>query len=280
MRIPVIRITKRIVLYAVMIIMAIIFIFPFFWMVSVGIRSGNEIFVEPPLLLPRHIQLFENLKGTLGLFDYFGNLRNTVYVCVLGALGTAISSAMAAYAFARLRWRGKNLFFALTLSTMMLPFAAYMIPYYLMFQRLGLLGTLVPLWLPYCFGAAFNIFLYTQFFRTIPEELSDAARIDGCSEVGIFARIILPNSKTVLVTVFVFHVVFMWQEFLIPLIFCPSDEMYTLAVGLQSLQGGSNPPPWELQFLGATIGSIPLLIIFSLTSKFFVRGISLSGIKG
>jgi len=280
MKIPVITITKKIILYAVMVFIAIIFIFPFFWMISVGIRSGSEIFVKPPLLLPRHIQLLENLKATLELFDYFSSLMNTVYVCLLGALGTTVSSAMAAYAFARLRWRGKDIFFGLTLSTMMLPFAAYMIPYYLMFQRLGLLGTLVPLWLPYCFGAAFNIFLCTQFFRGIPEELSDAAKIDGCSELGIFMRIILPNSKAVLATVFVFHVVWMWQEFLIPLVFCPSDEMYTLTVALQSLQGGSNPPPWEVQLMGATIGSIPLLIIFALASKFFIRGISFSGLKG
>jgi len=278
MEIPVITITK-IILYAVMVFFAILFIFPFFWMVSVGIRSGDEIFVKPILLLPGHLQILDNLKATLGLFDYFGNLKNSIYVCVLGALGTTISSAMAAYAFARLRWRGRNIFFGLTLSTMMLPFAAYMIPYYLIFQRLGLLGTLVPLWLPYCFGGAFNIFLYTQFFRGIPEDLSDAAKIDGCSELGIFARIILPNSKAILATVFVFHVAWMWQEFLIPLVFCPSGEKYTLAVGLQSLQGGSNPPPWEQQLMGATIGSLPLLIIFALTSKFFVRGLSFSGLK-
>jgi len=279
MKVPVLTITKKIILYTVMIIIAIIFIFPFFWMISVGIRSGSEIFVKPPLFLPRHIQPLKNLKAAFQLFDYFGSLKNTVYVCVLGALGTTISSAMAAYAFARLRWRGKDIFFGLTLSTMMLPFAAYMIPYYLIFQRLGLLGTLAPLWLPYCFAGAFSIFLCTQFFRSIPEALSDAAKIDGCSEVGIFARIILPNSKAVLATVFIFHVVWMWQEFLIPLVFCPSDEMYTLTVALQSLQGGSNPPPWEVQLMGAAIGSIPLLIIFALTSKFFVRGISFGGIK-
>lgn len=273
------EIAKKFVLYIMMILMMVLFIFPFFWMLSVGMRSGKQIFVYPPQLLPNPVHL-DNFTKALKVFPLFIYLKNTIYICSIGGLGLTIASSMAAYTFARLKWWGSNVFFIATLSTVMLPFAIYMVPYYILFGKLGMLGTLLPLWLPFCFGNGFSIFLCTQFFKGIPLDLSDAAKIDGCSEFGIYARIILPLSRNILFTVFILHFVMMWKNLLVPLVFLSNREMYTVAIGLQMLQGGSNPTPWEIQMSCAAMACIPSIFILFLFFKTFTKGVVFSGLKG
>ncbi len=207
-------------------------------------------------------------------------LYNTLVVAVLGVIGVVFSSALVAYGFARIEWPGRDTCFLITLATMMIPFAVTMIPLYAVFRALGWIGTLKPLWVPAFFGGAFNIFLLRQFFRTIPKDLSDAARIDGCSEFGIFWRIILPLSKPALAVVALFHFMFAWRDFMAPLIFLTKQETYTLSLGLhfyQSQHGGSE---WHYLMAAATLMILPVIVLFFFTQRTFIQGISTTGMKG
>lgn len=167
----------------------------------------------------------------------------------------------------------------LTLSTMMIPFAVTMVPLYAVFRKLGFVGTLQPLWVPYIFGTAFNIFLLRQFFMTIPQDLTDAARVDGCSEFGIFMRMILPLSKPALTVVALFHFMFAWNDFMGPLIYLTDQDTYTLSLGLQIFQSQHGGTEWHLLMAASAMVILPILIIFFFAQKTFVEGIALSGMK-
>lgn len=204
-------------------------------------------------------------------------LGNTVAVCVLGVIGTVLSNAIIAYGFARLRWRGRDAFFALTLATMMVPFPVLMVPLYGVFKQLGWIGTLLPLWVPAWFGSAFNIFLMRQFFLTIPEELSEAARIDGSSEWAIFWRIILPLSKPVLATAALFHFLWAWNDFLSPLLYLTRKETFTLSLALQSYE--SHGVQWHYLMAASAVTILPIVVLFFFAQRFFIQGIATTGIK-
>jgi multiple sugar transport system permease protein len=219
----------------------------------------------------------ESDRHRVGFWTFLGN---SLTVAVLGVLGTVVSNAIVAYGFARLRWRGRDAFFALTLATMMVPFPALMVPLYGVFKGLGLIGTLLPLWLPTWFGSAFNIFLMRQFFRTIPEELSEAARIDGCSEWRIFWRIIVPLSTPVLVVAALFHFIFAWNDFLGPLLYLTRKDTYTLAVALASYQTQNGGVQWHYLMAASAVTILPVIVLFFFAQKTFIRGIATTGTKG
>ncbi|MCX7914817.1 MAG: carbohydrate ABC transporter permease [Verrucomicrobiae bacterium] len=207
-------------------------------------------------------------------------LRNTLLVCMLGVVGTVLSNAIVAYGFARISWRGRDSLFAITLATMMVPFPVLMVPLYGVFKWLGWIGTLQPLWVPAFFGSAFNIFLLRQFFRTIPAELSEAARIDGCNEWQIFWRIILPLSKPALMVVGLFHFLHSWNDFLGPLLFLTRKHTFTLAVALQSFQTQAGGVQWH-DLMAPSAGVIaPHIVLFLIAQKALVRGIATTGLKG
>jgi multiple sugar transport system permease protein len=216
-------------------------------------------------------------RDRVGFWTFLGN---SLTVAVLGVLGTVISNAIVAYGFARLKWRGRDAFFALTLATMMVPFPALMVPLYGVFKALGLIGTLLPLWLPTWFGSAFNIFLMRQFFRTIPEELSEAARIDGCSEWRIFWRIVIPLSTPVLVVAALFHFIFAWNDFLGPLLYLTRKDTYTLAIALASYQSQNGGVQWHYLMAASAVTILPVIILFLFAQKTFIRGIATTGTKG
>jgi multiple sugar transport system permease protein len=216
-------------------------------------------------------------EGTrVGFWTFLGN---SVIVAVLGVLGTVISNAIIAYGFARLKWRGRDAFFAVTLATMMVPFPVLMVPLYGVFRAFGMIGTLLPLWLPTWFGSAFNIFLMRQFFRTIPEELSEAARIDGCSEWRIFWRIIIPLSTPVLVVAALFHFIFAWNDFLGPLLYLTRKSTYTLALALQSYESQNGGVQWHYLMAASAVTILPVIILFLFAQKTFIRGIATTGSK-
>ncbi len=204
---------------------------------------------------------------------------NSLIVCVLGVIGTVFSNAIVAYGFARIRWRGRDAFFAVTLATMMVPFPVLMVPLYGVFKELNMIGTLMPLWGPAFFGSAFNIFLMRQFFRAIPEELSEAARIDGCSEWTIFWRIILPLSKPVLATAGVLHFLHAWNDFLGPLLYLTRKETFPLSLALQSFQAQNGGVQWHHLMAASTVTIIPVVILFFFAQKTFVQGIATTGSK-
>lgn len=231
----------------------------------------------------------EEVQGTISTVESAGAgaevtfwdfLKNTLLVCVLGTAGAVFSNALIAYGFARLRWRGRDVMFALTLGTMMVPFPVLMVPLYGVFKELGWIGTLLPLWVPAWFGSAFNIFLMRQFFRTIPEDLSEAARIDGCSEWQIFWRVILPLSKPVLAVVALFHFLHAWNDFMGPLLYLTKRSTFTLAVALQNYQTQNGGTPWHFLMAASTIVIVPVIILFFFTQKTFIKGIATTGMKG
>lgn len=207
-------------------------------------------------------------------------LANTLTVAVLGVFGTVLSSALVAYGLSRIRWKGRETLFTLTLATMMIPFPVLMIPLYSVFRDLGWIGTLLPLWVPAFFGGAFNIFLLRQFFLTIPSELSDAARIDGCSELGIFFRVILPLARPALAVVALFHFLYVWNDFLAPLIFLTEPETFTMALGLQQYQSQHGGSEWQLLLAASLLLVLPIILLFFLAQRTFIQGISTTGMGG
>jgi multiple sugar transport system permease protein len=218
--------------------------------------------------------------GRLGHISFWVFLANSLTVCVLGVIGTVLSNAIVAYGFARLKWRGRDAFFAVTLATMMVPFPVLMVPLYGVFRGLGWIGTLQPLWVPAFFGSAFNIFLLRQFFRTIPEDLSEAARIDGCSEWRIFWRIILPLSKPVLATAALLHFLFAWNDFMAPLLYLTRKSTYTLSLALQSYQSQTGGVQWHYLMAASAVTTLPIILLFFLTQKTFIQGLATTGSKG
>ena len=280
-----------------LVLVALLFVFPFLWMVMTSLKPEAE---TKKTLLPSEIRArnyAEAVSFTHGEAEqrrpgesalafflrspFFRQLCNTLTVGMLGTLGVVISSALAAYAFARLKWPGRDLFFLLTVTTMMVPFAVKLVPLYGLFKWIGWKGTLKPLWAPAFFGTGFSIFLLRQFFKGIPRDLTDAARIDGCTEFGIFWRVVLPLAKPALAAVALFHFLYVWNDFFAPLVFLTDPNDFTLALGLhqfQSSHGGATP--WNQMMAAATLITLPVIALFFFCQRFFVQGVTMSGMKG
>lgn len=261
-----------------LVITSIIFVFPFYWMLVTALKSQGHVYVKPPEWLPKAFNT-TNFKNVLEIFPFFRYLRNTVYSALLSAIGQTTCSAMAAYAFARMKWKGRNVFFLITISTMIIPTSVFAIPWYLLYWRIGILGTLAPLWLPYWFQHPFIIFLLTQFFRSIPFSLSDAAMIDGYSDHGIFLKIIVPLAKPALFASFLLHFIFIWKNLMIPLMYINKAELFPLSVGLQTLLGGTIKPPFNEVMAAALMASLPLVVVFILFKDWIFTGIAASSMK-
>jgi ABC-type glycerol-3-phosphate transport system permease component len=264
--------------YLVLIALCIAFLSPFALMVSTSLKTEDRIFTETIEWIPRTIR-WQNYAEALQSFPFLLYLRNTLFVCALVVVGTVLSSALPAYGFARLRWKGRDVLFLIMLATIMLPAQVTMLPVFVMFRTLGWTGTYLPLVVPPFFGSAFAIFLLRQFFLTIPQELSDAARIDGCSEWRIFWQIIVPLSVPALATVALFAFIGAWTDFINPLVYLTDENTYTLAVGLQTFVG-RHSSEWNLLMAAATVVTLPLMVVFFFTQKLFIEGITLTGIKG
>lgn len=213
-------------------------------------------------------------------FDYLRYARNTLIIVALSLVGMVLSSAIAAYGFARVPFPGRNAMFAVCLATMMIPFPVLMVPTYMIFKQLGWIGTFLPLWVPAWFGSAFNIFLLRQFFLGLPQELEESALLDGCSRWGCFWRIILPLSRPALAVVALFHILFVWNDFLGPLIYLSHQHQYTLALGLQALQTKAGDTPWNELMAASLLIVIPVIILFLFAQRTFIQGIATSGLKG
>lgn len=211
--------------------------------------------------------------------DFPTYLRNSTLVAILSVAGMTASSAISAYGFARLRWRGRDAVFMLVLATLMIPPVVVMAPLYILFKKLGLIGTLLPLWLPMCFGGGFSIFLLRQFFLTIPRELDEAARIDGCSHWGVFTRIILPAALPALAAVALMQFIASWNDFLGPLLFLNHQDQYTLSLGLHMFNQQHGQAPWNLVMAASCMTAAPVLLIYIFTRRFFIDGVAATGIK-
>ncbi len=222
---------------------------------------------------------WRNYVDAFERMDFFRNLRNTLFICLSYVLGTVVSSSLVAYSFSRIPWRGRDVVFVLVLATMMLPYQVTLIPLFALYSRLGWVGSFKPLILPSLFGVPFYIFLLRQFFMGIPQDLSAAARIDGCTEFGIYWRIILPLSKSALATTGLFTFLSEWGDFLYPLVFLQDERQYTLALALQQFQS-QHSSAWGPLMAMSTVITIPIIIVFFFTQKTFIQGIALTGLKG
>ena len=273
-------------LHLALILLSVAFLFPLLWMISTSLKPITETMQVPPRWIPSKIQWFNyrdaamNGADQLGYIPFLYYARNTLLICLLCVAGAVTSNALVAYAFARLKWKGQNLLFNLTLATMMIPFPVTMVPTFGLFRNLGWIGTFRPLWVPAWFGSAFFIYLLRTFFRTIPFELSEAAKIDGCSEWQIFRLVILPLAKPALSVVALFTFMGTWNDFLGPLLYLQDQQFFTLSLGLQFYQSQHGGTQWHLLMAASTIVVTPVIVLFFFAQKQFIQGIAVTGLKG
>ena len=251
---------------------------PLYWMVIGSLKESVEFFQRPPTWYP-HRPRFENYLDAITRIPFMSYLKNSLYYAVGSALGACLSSAIVAYGFAKLKWKGRDVAFSVVMLTMFLPYQVTMIPTFLVFRAAGLVDSLWPLILPAFFGNAFFIFLMRQFIRTLPDELLDAARMDGCSEFGVFLRVVIPLVRPALVVVFLNQFLNAWKDFLGPLIYITDDSKWPLSLALQQFQSAQDSEV-NLILACATVFTIPLLVIFLFTQRYFIEGVTFSGLKG
>lgn len=271
------KITSRIVVYGLLVVLSIVFLLPFVWLISTSLKHEVQAISYPPTIIPKPFDWI-NYKEVFEIVDFLRFYLNTIIVTVSTVVGTLISSSLVAYGFARIKGKGRNFWFIILLSTMMLPQQVTMIPVYVIFSKLGWVNTFLPLIVPAFLGNAFFIFLLRQFFLTIPVELEEAAIIDGCSRFGIFTRIMLPLSRPALLTVVILSFMWTWNDFLNPLIYLNDTDKYTLALGIQMFNGQLNML-WGPMMAASTMVILPLIIVFFVAQRYFIEGIALSGIK-
>jgi multiple sugar transport system permease protein len=262
-----------------LILLALAFLFPFAWMITTSLKELTQAMKVPPQWIPQPAQWKNYLEATRAI-PFWRYAFNTLRLCLLNVVGTTLSCSMAAYAFSRIEWPGRDKVFAVTLATMMIPFPVLMVPLYSIFRHLGWVGSYRPLWVPAFFGSAYNIFLLRQFFLTIPKELSEAARIDGCSEFRTFWGIILPLSRPALLVVALFCFMYVWNDFMGPLIYLTNPDQFTLALGLQAFQSKLGGTDINLLMAASTLMILPIILLFFFMQRSFVEGISLTGLKG
>ena len=275
------RVIAIAVTFALLIPIGIAFVLPFIVMVSTALKTSQQIFQFPPRLIPDPIvwQNFPDGWYGYGYIDFTTCTWNSIKITFNNIIGNLFSCTLAAYAFARLKARGKNFFFGIILATMLLPNEAMLVPQYVLFKLLGWNNTHLPLMVPPWFGWPFFIFLLRQFFLTIPEELVDAAKIDGAGHLRILTRIFIPLSKPALATLAIFAFIGNWNSFFGPLLYLRSPEIQTLPVCLVQYQGAYGNTDWNLMMAVATIAVIPVLMIFAFGQRYFVEGIATSGVK-
>lgn len=309
---------RKAIIYLLLIFVSVLYVGPFLWMVTTSFKTTVEAVADPPVLVPlnstdteglvkrgidpkapalvkRAKIIKDNYYNKVMLdphFDFALYTRNTLIIALLVTVGSMFGSSLVAYSLAKVRWRGRGIMLTLVLATMMVPGSVLMIPQYVIFSHfplydfqtghwsLGWPGTNLPLWVPAFFGSSFFIFLLRQFYLTIPEELSDAARIDGCSELRIWWQIILPLSRPALAVVGLFAFMGAWRDFMGPLIYLPDERTFTLSLALLSFQSKSGGTPWELLMAATILTILPILALFFMARKTFIQGIATTGMKG
>jgi multiple sugar transport system permease protein len=257
---------------------AAIFLLPFLWMLSTSLKSDTQLFAYPPIWIPNPLQWL-NYPRAVTYVPFFTYLRNTLIIAIGSMIGATFSSSLVAYSLARIRWPGRHILLLLTIATLMLPYQVTIIPVFLVFKHLGWVGDFRPLILPQFFCVAYYIFLLRQFFTSIPQELSEAARIDGANELRIYWSIVMPLAKPALAVVAIFQFIRSWTDYLGPLIYLNDQNLYTLQLGLYQYSG-EHGREWGLLMAAAVLITLPPIVIFFLTQRTFVQGVTLTGIKG
>jgi multiple sugar transport system permease protein len=290
-------------LAALLLVVGFLYLVPLLWMGVVSIKPADQAaapgvgllpnvespdhpgerlsYVEPDYWAGAGKQAARNYRDVWDspVADFPLYFKNSTIIATLSVLGMVVSSAVVAYGFARLKWPGRDGVFVLVLATLMIPPAVLMAPQYVLFKQLGWIGTFRPLWVLAWFGGAFSIFLLRQFFLTIPRELDEAARIDGCSHLGVFLRVILPMAKPALAIVALIQFASSWNDFQGPLLFLNHQDQYTLALGLQSYHQQHGGTPWNLVMAASCLVVFPVLVLYVVARRFFVESDASRGIK-
>ncbi|GIP39603.1 sugar ABC transporter permease [Paenibacillus sp. J31TS4] len=265
--------------HLVLTLVGLLFLMPFVWLVLTSLKTDDEIFVVPVQWLPGAIQ-WENYTKAIHAIPYFRYMGNTIWIAALCVLGVVVIAPLVAYGFSKIDFKGRNGLFYIMLSTLMLPFQVTMIPIYVMFNKIDLTNSYWPIVLSSWFGTglAYYIFLLRQFFLGIPHELTESAKIDGASELRIYAQIVLPLSKPALLTVGLFTFLGAWGDFQGPLIYLNDPDKWTLSIGLkQYIQ--ENKVAWGQLMAASTIFTLPIVILYFFVQKKFIEGITITGLK-
>lgn len=265
--------------HAVLIAFSVIFVFPLFWMVMTSLKSNPQALQAPPVWWP-HPFLWGNYASSLTAEPFFRFALNTLMYAGVTIVGVCLSSSLVAYGFSRLRWRGRNVLFYIMLSTLLVPFFATLIPLFVLYRKMHWVGWYLPLMVPTFFGSSiFSTFLLRQFFLTIPQSVSDAARVDGANELYIYSRIILPLAKPALAAVILFQFIYCWNDYIGPLIYINDTKWFPLTLGL-GLILGTYTTDWPWVMAAATAATAPIVVLFLLAQRTFIEGITLTGSTG
>lgn len=269
---------SKVLVYLITIILAVVFIVPFAWMIFTSLKTFKEIYQYPPTIFP-HKLYFQNYQLAVTKMPFLRYTFNTVVITVLSVVGTVMSSSLVAYSMSKIKWKGSKYLFPIIVGTMMIPTQVTMIPLYIIFTKLNMIGTIIPLVLPTFFGSAYYIFLLRQFFKTIPDSLIESATIDGAKDMTIFAKIVLPLCKPAITSVAIFTFLGTWSDFMGPLLYLNKQEQYTLSIGLQAFMQ-THFVEWGPLMAASAIFTVPIVIIFFFAQSYFIEGITVTGIKG
>lgn len=268
----------QLISYLVLILGSLAFLFPLAWLISTSLKTQEQILIYPIQWIPEPVK-WSNYAEIFEVAPFWTYIANTVVLTVLGVAGSLVGSSIAAYAFAKLRFPGRDFFFLVMLSTMMVPSWATLIPSYVLFAKIGWLDSYLPILVPAFFAVPFNTFLLRQFFLSIPNELDEAARIDGASTFRTFLSIAVPMAKPALIIVALFSFLLYWNEFLLPLVYVQSSDKYPLSLGVANFIGLQNQD-FALAMTGAAIAIAPCLILFFIAQRWFIQGVVITGVKG
>ena len=268
----------RCIAYILLILISIAMLFPFFWMVRSAFMTNREIMTTPIQWLPSHYDL-ENFKKAFERAPFGKYFINSAIIVLINMVGCILSSSFIAFGFSRLRFPGRKLWFALLLSTMMIPQTVLMIPQFLIWQSVGAYNTFIPLTVPCFFGNAFNVFLVRQFYAGIPKEYDEAALVDGASYFTIYSKILVPMAKPVLCSVGVFTFMSTWNDFMGPLLYLDKENLKTVSLALQNFMGQHNSE-WNLMMALSTVITLPMIVAYFMAQRYFIEGITFSGLKG
>jgi multiple sugar transport system permease protein len=269
---------NREIVFGILVLLALLYGFPFYWAVITALKTDVQVFLWPPLAYPPTPQ-WQNFAASTHYIPFWLYIGNTFAICAISIVGTLLSSTVIAYGFSRIKFKGREVLFMIYLSTIMLPYQVTMIPVYILFRRLGWVGTYAPLVVPTFFGTVAYVFLLRQFFRTIPNEYSESAFIDGASEWQILWYIVLPLCKPALAAIALLTFIGKYQDYLGPLIYLSDQKQWTISLGLKMFQNMYGQQ-WQLMMAASVLSMLPMIILYFLTQRTLIEGVTMTGIKG
>lgn len=268
----------RTLAFTIMCVLGFFYAFPFYWTLNTALKTDKQVYTWPPTIFPPTPQWI-NFQLATDAIPFWSYMRNTFVICALVIIGTVVSCTLIAYGFSRINFKGREALFIVYLSTIMLPSQVTLIPLYIFYRKLGWVGTILPLVVPSYFGSVAYVFMLRQFFRTIPNELSDAAFMDGASDFQILWQIMLPLCRPALATIALLTFIGTYQDFLGPLIYLTNQAEWTIAIGLNMFKN-MNYQDWQLMMAASALSMMPMLILYFFTQRTLIQGITLTGIKG